>query len=52
MQTIDVVRVRGDSRLVITVKGDFEQVVYRADNLYTIEIKPSSKKTAAADGHL
>jgi type IV pilus assembly protein PilQ len=49
--TIDAVRVRGDARLVITAKGDFEQLTYRADNQYIIEIKASPKKIAADDGH-
>jgi type II secretory pathway component HofQ len=51
VQTIDAVRVRGDARLVITAKGDFEQEAYRADNQYTIEIKPSEKKSAKDGGH-
>jgi type II secretory pathway component HofQ len=52
VQTIDAIRVRGDSRLVITAKGDFEQLAHRADDRYIIEIKPSPKRTAADDGHL
>jgi type II secretory pathway component HofQ len=51
VQTVDAIRVRGDSRLVITAKGDFEQLAHRADNLYWIEIKPSQKKNATDGGH-
>jgi len=35
--------------LVISAQGDFEQLAYQSDNQYTIEIKPSLKRTAAAD---
>ena len=49
VQTVDAVRVEGSSRLVITAQGDFEQLAYQSDNQYTIEIKPSLKRAAAAD---
>jgi type IV pilus assembly protein PilQ len=49
VQTVDAVRVDGSSRLVITSQGDFEQLAYQSDNQYTIEIKPSTKRTAAED---
>jgi len=39
----------GSSRLVISAQGDFEQLAYQSDNQYTIEIKPSPKRSAAAD---
>jgi type IV pilus assembly protein PilQ len=41
--------VEGSSRLVISAQGDFEQLAYQSDNQYTIEIKPSSKRSAAED---
>ena len=47
VQTVDAVRVEGSSRLVISAQGDFEQLAYQSDNQYTIEIKPSLKRTAA-----
>jgi type IV pilus assembly protein PilQ len=49
VQTVDAVRVDGSSRLVITSQGDFEQLAYQSDNQYTIEIKPSLKRTASED---
>jgi type IV pilus assembly protein PilQ len=49
VQTVDAVRVDGSSRLVITSQGDFEQLAYQSDNQYTVEIKPSLKRTAGAE---
>jgi type IV pilus assembly protein PilQ len=49
VQTVDAVRVDGSSRLVITSQGDFEQLAYQSDNQYTVEIRPSSKRTAGAE---
>jgi type IV pilus assembly protein PilQ len=49
VQTVDALRVEGSSRLVISAQGDFEQLAYQSDNQYTVEIKPSNKRTAAAD---
>jgi type IV pilus assembly protein PilQ len=49
VQTVDAVRVEGSSRLVISSQGDFEQLAYQSDNQYTLEIKPSSKRTAGAE---
>ena len=49
VQTVDALRVEGSSRLVISAQGDFEQLAYQSDNQYTIEIKPSLKRSAAAD---
>jgi type IV pilus assembly protein PilQ len=47
VQTVDALRVEGSSRLVISAQGDFEQLAYQSDNQYTIEIKPSLKRTNA-----
>jgi type IV pilus assembly protein PilQ len=47
VQTVDALRVEGSSRLVISAQGDFEQLAYQSDNQYTIEIKPSLKRSAA-----
>ena len=49
VQTVDALRVEGSSRLVISAQGDFEQLAYQSDNQYTIEVKPSTKHSAAAD---
>ena len=49
VQTVDAIRVDGSSRLVISSQGDFEQLAYQSDNQYTVEIKPSSKRTAGAE---
>ena len=49
VQTVDAIRVEGSSRLVISAQGDFEQLAYQSDNQYTIEIKPSLKRTSAEE---
>jgi type IV pilus assembly protein PilQ len=49
VQTVDALRVEGSSRLVISAQGDFEQLAYQSDNQYTVEIKPSAKRTAGAE---
>jgi type IV pilus assembly protein PilQ len=49
VQTVDAVRVDGSSRLVISSQGDFEQLAYQSDNQYTVEIKPSLKRSAAEE---
>ena len=46
VQTVDALRVEGSSRLVISAQGDFDQLAYQSDNQYTVEIKPSTKRTA------
>jgi type IV pilus assembly protein PilQ len=49
VQTVDAVRIDGSSRLVISAQGDFEQLAYQSDNQYTIEVKPSTKRSAAEE---
>jgi type IV pilus assembly protein PilQ len=49
VQTVDAVRVEGSTRLVISAQGDFEQLAYQSDNQYTIEVKPSTKRSAQED---
>lgn len=49
VQTVDAIRVEGSSRLVISAQGDFEQLAYQSDNQYTVEIKPSLKRSAAEE---
>jgi type IV pilus assembly protein PilQ len=43
VSTVDVVRVGDGTRLVIAATGDWEQIAYQADNIYTIEVKPVVK---------
>ncbi|MBS93856.1 MAG: pilus assembly protein PilQ [Chromatiales bacterium] len=40
VSTIDVVRVNGDARLIITAKGAYEELAYQSENLFTVEIQP------------
>src|ERR1700761_3740865 len=49
VQTVDAIRVEGSSRLVIAAQGDFEQLAYQSDNQYTVEVKPSLKRSAQED---
>jgi type IV pilus assembly protein PilQ len=49
VQSVDAIRVEGSSRLVITAQGDFEQLAYQSDNQYTVEIKPSLKRSATEE---
>jgi type IV pilus assembly protein PilQ len=49
VQTVDAIRVEGSSRLVISAQGDFEQLAYQSDNQYTVEIKPSLKRSASEE---
>ena len=39
VQTIDSVRFPGGARLVINATGDYEQLAYQADNLFSIEFR-------------
>jgi type IV pilus assembly protein PilQ len=41
--TVDAVRVPDGARLVISASGDWEQLAYQSDNIYTIEVKPVAK---------
>jgi type IV pilus assembly protein PilQ len=43
VNTVDAMRVGDGTRLVIAAQGDYEQVAYQSDNVYTIEIKPVVK---------
>jgi type IV pilus assembly protein PilQ len=43
VNTVDALRVGNDTRLVIAASGDYEQLAYQSDNVYTIEIKPVVK---------
>jgi type IV pilus assembly protein PilQ len=43
VNSVDAVRVSDGTRLVIQASGDYEQLAYQSDNIYTIEIKPVVK---------
>jgi type IV pilus assembly protein PilQ len=43
VSTVDALRVADGTRLVIAASGDYEQLAYQSDNVYTIEIKPVVK---------
>ena len=43
VNSIDVMRVGDTARLVVNATGDFEQLAYQSDNVYTIEFKPVVK---------
>ena len=43
VNTVDALRVGDGARLVIAASGDYEQLAYQSDNIYTIEIKPVVK---------
>jgi type IV pilus assembly protein PilQ len=38
--TVDAVRADRTARLVVTPSGNYEQVAYQADNVFTLELKP------------
>jgi type IV pilus assembly protein PilQ len=43
VNSIDVVRAGDGTRLLISASGDYEQVAYQSENVYTVEIKPAPK---------
>jgi type IV pilus assembly protein PilQ len=43
VNSVDALRVGDGTRLVIAATGDYEQLAYQSDNVYTIEIKPVVK---------
>ena len=43
VNSVDVMRVGDTARLVVTATGDYEQLAYQSDNVYTIEFKPVVK---------
>ena len=43
VSSVDALRVGDGTRLVIAATGDYEQLAYQTDNIYTIEIKPVVK---------
>lgn len=49
VSVVDAVRVGDGARLVISATGDWEQIAYQSDNIYTIEVKPVSKLAAVLE---
>ncbi len=47
VKTVDALQSNDNARIVITGTGDFEQVAYQSDDLFTVELKPRSKEEAA-----
>ena len=43
VSSVDALRVGDGTRLVIAASGDYEQLAYQSDNVYTIEVKPVVK---------
>ncbi|MBL8271828.1 type IV pilus secretin PilQ [Steroidobacter sp.] len=43
VSTVDALRVGDGTRIVIAASGDYEQLAYQSDNIYTIEVKPVVK---------
>ncbi|HEY4368467.1 MAG TPA: type IV pilus secretin PilQ [Steroidobacteraceae bacterium] len=43
VSSVDAMRVGDSTQLVIAASGDYEQLAYQTDNIYTIEIKPVVK---------
>jgi type IV pilus assembly protein PilQ len=43
VNSVDALRVADGTRLIIAASGDYEQLAYQAENVYTIEIKPVVK---------
>jgi type IV pilus assembly protein PilQ len=43
VSSVDALRVGDGARLVISASGDYEQLAYQSDNVYTIEVKPVVK---------
>jgi type IV pilus assembly protein PilQ len=45
---VDVLRANGAARLVVSPSGDYEQLAYQSDNVFTLELKPPLEEDAAA----
>ncbi len=46
--TIDAVRVNNDARVLISADGDYEQLAYQSDEVFTIEINPVAEEEEQA----
>ena len=47
--SFDATRSGGDARLIITAKGDYEQLAYQTNDTYVVEIQPKRKPEVAED---
>jgi type IV pilus assembly protein PilQ len=47
--SFDATRSGSDARLIISAKGDYEQLAYQTNDQYVVEIQPQRKIEAAAD---
>ncbi len=47
VKTIDAMQSNNDARVVITGFGDFEQIAYQSDTVFTVELKPLSQEQLA-----
>ncbi len=48
--TVDALRSDGNARLVVTPSGDYDQVAYQSDDVFTLELKQPPKQQAQAAG--
>src|SRR5690606_22863082 len=46
--TVDTMREGGDTRLVVSPSGDYEQLAYQSDNVFTLELKPAPEEESIA----
>jgi type IV pilus assembly protein PilQ len=47
--SFDATRTGNDARIVISAKGDYEQLAYQTDNQYVVEIQPQRKAQVAQE---
>ena len=40
VNTIDVMRIGGDARIIIAATGQFEELAYQSDTVFTVEVQP------------
>jgi type IV pilus assembly protein PilQ len=47
VNTVDVVRVGADTRIVIAATGNWEELAYQSDNVFTVELQPVQEEESA-----
>jgi type IV pilus assembly protein PilQ len=47
VSSVDTLRVGNDTRLIIAARGDFEEVAYQSDNVFTVEVSKVAEKDDA-----
>jgi type IV pilus assembly protein PilQ len=50
VSSFDATHSGGDARLIITAKGDYEQLAYQTNDTYVVEIQPKRKAEVAEEG--